>query len=261
MKREQAGPVVQYRFEDLDGTEDLVHAVFTRIGGVSRGPFATLNLSAAVGDDPAAVRENHRRVLEPLGLDRKQVVSPWQVHGAAVAVVGWEHRGRVPPKTDAVVTVVPGVPLMMRFGDCTPVLLFDPRRRAVGLAHAGWRGVVAGVAVATIQTMTERLGSLSADVWAGIGPTIGRCCYEVGTDVAPRIEGACPRGADVLHAVDGRVHVDLPAAVESQLRAAGVERIEHAAMCTACRVDEFFSHRAEGGRTGRFGVVIGLQEA
>lgn len=259
VKRTRLNGVVQYRFEGLDGTDRLVHAIITRIGGVSRGPYATLNLGHSVGDDPAAVEENHRRALGPLGLDPGQIVSPWQVHGATVDVVGPDHRGTVRPETDALVTTAPEVPLMMRFGDCTPVLLFDPVRGAIGLAHAGWRGVVAGVVGASIRTMMGDLGCTPGDIWAGIGPTIGPCCYEVGTDVAGEIASACPPGAEVVHSVNGSVHADLPAAVEAQLRAAGVERIEHAHLCTSCRVDEFFSHRAEDGRTGRFGVVIGLE--
>jgi copper oxidase (laccase) domain-containing protein len=117
---------------------------------------------------------------------------------------------------------------------------------------------VAGVVGASIQTMTERLGCTPSEIWAGIGPTIGPCCYEVGTDVARQIAAACPPGTEVVHSVNGQLHADLPATVEAQLRAAGVERVEHADLCTSCRVDEFFSHRAEDGRTGRFGVVIGL---
>ncbi len=251
--------MVRYRFAGLDGAAGLLHAVLTRIGGVSRGPYATLNLSQAVGDEPAAVEENHRRALEPLGLDRAQVVSPWQVHGASAEVVGWEHRGTVRPETDALVTATPGLPLMMRFADCTPVVLFDPLRRAVGLAHAGWRGVVAGVAGAAIELMTAGLACEARDIWAGIGPTIGPCCYEVGMDVAEEIASACPPGSAVVQALDGRVYADLPAAVEAQLRSVGVEQIERAGLCTACHVDEFFSHRAENGRTGRFGIVIGME--
>ncbi len=260
MKRATQDGVVLYRFEDLDGVDGLLHAVLTRIGGVSRGPYATLNLGHTVGDDLKAVEENHRRALRPLGLEQGQVVSPWQVHGAAVEVVGPAERGTVRAETDALVTAAPEVPLMMRFGDCAPVLLFDPVSRAVGLVHAGWRGVVAGVVGASIRTMTERLGCTPADIWAGIGPTIGPCCYEVGTGVAQEIASACPSGTEVVHSVNGRVHADLPAAVEAQLRGAGVEQIEQAELCTACRVDEFFSHRAEDGRTGRFGVVIGLTD-
>jgi hypothetical protein len=107
--------------------------------------------------------------------------------------------------------------------------------------------------------MAAHFGSIPGDMWAGIGPTIGPCCYEVGADVAGEIASACPPGSEVVHSVNSQVHADLPAAVEAQLRAAGVEWIEHADLCTSCRVDEFFSHRAEDGKTGRFGVVIGLE--
>ena len=155
---------------------------------------------------------------------------------------------------------MPSVPLLMRFGDCAPILFFDPVRRVIGMAHAGWRGVVAGSVGATVRTMVERLDCAPADIWAGIGPTIGPCCYEVGSDVVEAVEAACPPGVDVVRRVNGRVHLDLPAAVQAQLRAAGLERIENAGLCTACRVDEFFSHRAEHGCTGRFGIVMGLLE-
>ncbi|MGC9335018.1 MAG: peptidoglycan editing factor PgeF [Anaerolineae bacterium] len=259
MNRVHLDGVVLYRFEGLDGVEGLLHAVLTRIGGVSKGPYATLNLGHTVGDDLAAVRENHRRALDPLGLDPAEIVSPWQVHGARVDVVGLDQRGTVCPETDALVTMTPGVPLMMRFGDCAPILLFDPVRRVAGMAHAGWRGVVVGVVAATIRAMTEGLGCSPTDIWAGIGPTIGPCCYEVGTGVADEIAAACPDDAEVIRRVDGRVHADLPAAVEAQMRAVGVRQIEQANLCTSCHVDEFFSHRAENGRTGRFGVVMELE--
>jgi len=258
MNRVRRNGVVMYQFASLDGVDGLLHAVLTRIGGVSRGPYATLNLGHTVGDDLDAVEENHRRALEPLGLGPGLLVSPWQVHGAAVDVVGPEARGTVRPDTDGLVTATPGVPLMMRFGDCTPILLFDPVRRVVGLVHAGWRGIVAGVVGASIRNMTKQLGCRPSDIRAGIGPTIGPCCYEVGTEVAVEIASACPPGSEVLRQVDGHVYADLPAAVEAQLDVAGVRQIEHADLCTSCHVDEFFSHRAEGGRTGRFGVVIGL---
>jgi YfiH family protein len=259
MHRVRLNGVVHYRFEGLDGVAGLLHTVLTRIGGVSEGPYATLNLGHTVGDDLAAVRENHRRALEPLGLDPARVVSPWQVHGAHVDVVGPEQLGTVRPKTDALVTTAPNVPLMMRFGDCTPVLLFDPVQRVAGMAHAGWRGVVVGVVRASVRTMTERLGCNPAHIWAGVGPTIGPCCYEVGAEVADQVAAACPAEAQVIRRVNGRAYADLPAAVEAQLRAVGVELVEQAGLCTACRVDEFFSHRAENGHTGRFGIVMGLE--
>lgn len=260
MRRITLNGVVQYRFEGPDDLDGLLHTVLTRIGGVSKVPYATLNLGHTVGDDPQAVKENHRRALLPLRLDPRQVVSPWQVHGARVEIVGKEQLGTVRPKTDALITAVPGVPLLMRFGDCAPVLLCDPVRRVVALAHAGWRGLVAGVVKATVRTMTRELACRSSDVWAGVGPTIGPGCYEVGADVARKIEAACPAGAQVIHRMNGTIHADLPAAVEAQLRDAGITRIEQAALCTSCNVDEFFSHRAEDGHTGRFGIVIGWQD-
>ncbi len=258
MIRECIDGVVLYRFRGLHKIEGLGHAVLTRIGGVSQGPFATLNLGHTVGDDLSAVGENHRRALGSLGLRPGETVSPHQVHGARVGVVGRSHLDTVQPATDALVTAVPFVPLLMRFGDCASILFFDSARRVIGMAHAGWRGVVAGSVGATVRTMTERFNCDPADVWAGIGPTIGPCCYEVGSEVVDAVVAACPAGADVVHHVNGRVHLDLPAVVQAQLGAAGVRQIENAGLCTACRVDEFFSHRAEHGRTGRFGIVIGL---
>ena len=260
MRRLALNGVVHYRFDGLDDIGGLTHMVLTRIGGVSRGPYATLNLGHTVGDDPQAVKENHRRALLPLQLDPQQVVSPWQVHGATVEVVGKEQLGTVRPETDALITATQGVPLLMRFGDCASVLLCDPVQRVVGMAHAGWRGVVAGVVGAAVRTMTRELACRPGDVWAGVGPTIGPCCYEVGVDVARDIEAACPPGAPVIHRVNGTIHADLPAAVEAQLIDVGVQRIEQSALCTSCHVDEFFSHRAEDGRTGRFGIVIGWQD-
>ncbi|RLC94021.1 MAG: multicopper polyphenol oxidase, partial [Chloroflexi bacterium] len=221
MKRISVDDVVLYRFAGLEEAQGLRHAVLTRIGGVSREPYATLNLGHTVGDDLADVEENHRRALGALDLQPGQTVSPYQVHGARVEVVGRVHLGVVLPATDALVTDAPGVSLLMRFGDCAPVLLFDPVQRVIGMAHAGWRGVVVGSVPATVRTMTERLGCHPADLWAGIGPTIGPCCYEVGPEVVAAVEEVCPPGTEVAHSVNGRLHLDLPGAVQAQLRAAG----------------------------------------
>lgn len=258
MIRQQIDAVLLYRFEGLNGAPGVRHAVLTRIGGVSRAPYDTLNLGHTVGDDLSAVEENHRRALGALGLSQRPVISPHQVHGARVGVVGRAHLGTVLPDTDALVTSAPGAPILMRFGDCAPVFFYDDVRRVVGIAHAGWRGVVAGSVGATVRAMTTRLGSDPADIWAGIGPTIGPCCYEVGPEVVNAVRAACPDGADLARIVNGRVYLDLPGAVRAQLSAAGVQKVEDSGLCTSCRVDEFFSHRAEHGRTGRFGVVVEL---
>ena len=217
MIRNHANGIVLYRFERLSGTRGVIHAVLTRTGGVSQPPYATLNLCHSDGEDPAAVEENLRRAARALGLEPGRFARPYQVHGARVGVVGPADGGSVYPDTDALVTAAPAVPLLMCFGDCTPVLFFDPVRRAVGIAHAGWRGAGAGVVAATVRAMTERLGCDPADLWAGVGPTIGPCCYAVGPEVVAAVEAACPPGAGVVRHVDGRTYLDLPGAVQVPL--------------------------------------------
>lgn len=256
MRRECRDGVLLYRFEGLRGFDSVDHAILTRVGGVSDAPFATLNLGHSVGDAPAAVAENHRRALGVVGIDPNRVVSPHQVHGARVAPVGPADRGTVKPETDALLTASPDVPLLMRFADCAPVLLFDPAHNVAALAHAGWRGAAAGVVGETVRAMQARFASQPGAMWAGIGPAIGPCCYEVGPEVIAAVRAATPPEVEIVNRVNGAHHLDLPAAVRGQLRAAGVRRIEDSGLCTACRVGEFFSHRAERGRTGRFGVVI-----
>lgn len=258
MRRENHNGVVLYRFPGLDGA-GVTHGVFTRLGGVSQGSFATLNLGHTVGDELAAVEENHRRVLSTLHISRDQVVSPYQVHSARAQLVGRGHAGTVQPATDALLTTTPDLAILFRFGDCVPVLLFDPAQRAVGLAHAGWRGAARGVISSTVDAFVRRVGSRPQDIWAGIGPAIGPCCYEVGPEVVTAISQACPEGTDVVERRDGSLYLDLPGAVRAQLLAAGVGQVDASALCTACRTDEWFSHRAEDGRTGRFGVLVMLE--
>lgn len=242
-------------FPGLAREPGLVHAVSTRHGGVSPAPYATLNLSLSVGDHPDRVRENRRRLARALGLDERQVVSARQVHGASV----WQvtDAGAATPEADILVTARRGVFLAQRFADCVPILLWDPRHRVVAAAHAGWRGTALGVAAAAVRALAARFGSEPGDLRAAIGPSIGPCCYEVGPDVARRFADhpTCQRPA-----ADGRAYLDLWELNRLALRAAGVaeERIEVARLCTRCRTDLFFSHRAEGYPAGRFGTLIGV---
>ncbi len=257
MQQRNKDSILLYQFDGLEGA-GIMHAALTRLGGVSSGPFATLNLGHTVGDDLAAVEENHRRALSALGLRRNQVVSPYQVHSANVRLVGAAHAGTVQPDTDGLLTTTPGVALFFRFADCAPVLLFDPVQRAVGLVHAGWRGAANGVVGAAVAAFVRHAGSKPGDLWAGIGPTIGPCCYEVGPEVAETVARACPAGTQVVVRQNGSLHLDLPGAVRAQLLAAGVGEVEMSGICTACHTDEWFSHRAENGRTGRFGMLAML---
>ena len=258
MYRYEQDGVTFYRFAGLENHPGVSHAVFTRLGGVSEPPFAELNLGHTVGDEPAAVEENHARIYRALEVTARDVVTAWLVHGRAVRVVDRRQAGQVIAQTDGLITQEPGLVLFQRFADCLPVLFYDPVHAAAGIAHAGWRGTLAGVAPATVRAMATAFGSRPRDLWAGVGPGIGPCCYEIGDDVTQAVGAAFEAPEALLPRVNGARHFDLPGANVRQLQSLGVERIEVAPFCTACRVDEFFSHRAEGGRTGRFGVAIRL---
>ena len=248
---------VYYTFQDL-ARHGVRHGVFTRLGGGSQPPFAELNVGHTVGDDGSTVDANHQLVYEALGLEENQVVTAHQVHGNRVVQVGERDGGRVIPAADGLISQRSGLTLMMRFADCMPVLLYDRRTGAVGLAHAGWRGTMADVAGETVRAMERDLGSDPADLIAALGPAIGICCYQVGQEVIQRTHETFPTSLVLLQKQgDGSYHFDLTEANTWQLRRAGVSRIEAAASCTACRVTEFYSHRAEAGQTGRFAVLIG----
>jgi YfiH family protein len=254
-----ANGLASYRFENLSGHEGLAHAVFGRLGGVSSAPFATLNVGGSVGDTDAAVADNHQRIYAYLGLDSSQVAMAQQVHGNQVAVVGVEDGGRVRAYTDGLVTATPGVGLILRFADCQPIILYDPVRHALGLVHAGWRGVALGIALRAVEAMEEAFGCCPSDLVAGLGPAIGPCCYEVGHSVAAAMGYALPNWTLAMESKGDRWHLDLSAANTQHLSAAGVEKIERSSLCTACHSDEFYSHRASGGKTGRFAVVAYLK--
>lgn len=262
MNRHLSNGLAYYTFEALDAFGELVHAVTTRHGGVSTGQWSSLNLTTGTGDDPAAVEENLRLTSNALGLRREDLVSPNQRHTANVRRVGAGDRGRVWPHTDALITDEPGVPLLLRFADCTPILIYDPTRRALALVHSGWRGTVQAAGRAAVEALAAEFGSRPADMIAAIGPSIGPCCYEVGEDVTDAVRAAFAQPEGLLPKPNGggRHHFDLWSANHALLHEAGVGQIELAAICTACRTDEFYSYRRERGRTGHFGAVMGLRE-
>jgi polyphenol oxidase len=263
MSLRHAGGVEYYSFDLLAPWPDLTHAVFTRRGGVSRPPFDTLNASRAVGDEPGAVAVNHQRMAAALGWPVDRIVSARQVHGRNVALVGPEQLGaRTALEADIVVTDRPGILLMLRFADCTPIILWDPVRWVVALVHAGWKGTVLGAPSAAVEAMSSRFGSSPSDVLAGIGPSIGPCCYEVGDAVAKPASRAFAGSGVLQKQVGGGVHFDLWGANAELLMRVGVpeESIAVARLCTSCRSDLFFSHRASGGSAGRFAVVAGLRD-
>jgi polyphenol oxidase len=259
IRHENAG-IVFYTFENLDAHGDIVHGITARYGGVSTGPWASLNLTKGNGDEPARVEENLRRASAAFGVARSDLVSPNQRHTTNAARVGAAQRGEILLNTDTLLADEPEVPLLLRYADCTPVLLYDPRHRAFAVIHSGWRGTVAGAVPAAIAAMVEAFGTVPADLVAGIGPSIGPCCYEVGDEVGSAVR-ATFADAEALLPRNGthRRHFNLWSANRHWLHEAGVRQVEVAGICTACHMDEFFSYRGGKGRTGHFGALMMLR--
>jgi len=255
----QAGSLRYYQFDALVHP-GLVQAVFTRRGGVSPAPWESLNVGGTVGDDRRRVIANRLRCFEALKRDPASLHDVWQVHSADVVQADAPRGEAAPVRADAMISNTPGVTLFMRFADCVPVLLHDPRLGAVGMVHAGWLGTVRKVVQATVRAMAHAFGSQPEDLAAGIGPSIGPDHYPVGDEVVEQVRVAFGRRADeLLQVVDGRVRLDLWSANAALLSDEGVTRIEAAGICTACHLEDWYSHRGEHGRTGRFGAMLGLE--
>lgn len=233
------------------------HGFTTRRGGVSRGPYASLNLGLSVGDAREAVEENRRRALRAFGADPDRTARVSQVHGAAVA----EARQATPDlEADALVSDDPGWTLAISMADCVPVLLVDPTRGAVAGAHAGWRGLAAGALGATVAALRERYGSPPGELWAAIGPHVSAPRYQVGPEVAEalRAAGLSDDHARPDPAEAGRFRLSLGGAASEALVRAGVpaERVLDGGWCTASEPERFYSHRRDGGRTGRHWALL-----
>ena len=252
-------PLPLYTFASLDD-RSVAHGVTTRAGGSSIGPYATLNLGGSVGDEPARVDENRARLAGALGFAPDRLVTTPQVHGDDVLVVDESNADRaLSIRADILLTTRPGYLLMQRFADCVPLLFWHPSAGAVAVAHAGWRGTALGVAGRTVGALRDEAGADPGGLRAAIGPSIGPCCFEVGPEVVarfPEADGAVRDGPR------GRPHLDLWELNRRALVAAGVpaDRVEVAGLCTRCRSDTYFSHRALGYPAGRFGAAIGLRD-
>lgn len=248
------------RYFAFDNLAGLSHAVFTRQGGTSPAPWDSLNVGGSVGDDLANVRANRIRSFDALGRDPASIHDVWLVHGTDVVHADSPRDLTFkPPQADIITTDNPRVTLFMRYADCVPLLFHDPKKGVVALAHAGWLGTVRGVGTATLEAMRARYGTDPRDVRAAIGPAIGPDHYEVGADVAEQVRAAFnSRAESLLEPRGDKFHLNLWQANRLQLESAGVTNIEVAEICTACHLDDWFSHRAEKGKTGRFGALIGL---
>jgi YfiH family protein len=212
----------------------------TRVGGVSSGPFSSLNLGRSTGDELARIDENRRRACASLGADPARLATNRQVHSDVVNEAAPGGHGKV---GDGLWSDRPGVTMLALAADCVPVAVAAPGRGRLAVLHAGWRGLANGVVAAGVAAV--RSGEDDSEVSAAIGPSAGPCCYEVGPEVADLFD------ADLTH----ERRLDLWSATERRLRAAGVTRIERVDLCTICHAELFFSHRRDGCPRGVQGVI------
>jgi polyphenol oxidase len=254
-------------FDKLHTYNQITHFVTTRHGGVSDGAFAALNLGLGTQDRPLSVLQNRQIIADSVGIPQEYFVLANQVHGTNVEVIQIDRRGEgafsrsnAIPATDALITNVPEICLFVMAADCVPLLFFDPTKLVVGAAHAGWRGTVKKIAVATILKMQKIYNCQPSDIQVAIGPSIGPCCYNVGGEVIEKV-------LQMFGTTDGLISFDNPesspifdlwAANKIQLLESGVleENMEIAAICTQCNNGDFFSSRHGKGITGRFGAGI-----
>lgn len=262
MTRVEYGDFPFYQFQNLMSSTGVLHFVSS---GAKNIGFSD--------DSPSQIIAGNRRSLAGcVGFDPGCWVSGHQVHSANVAVVASADSGRGAldkesrlPDTDALVTAEENVCLMVLSADCVPVLLYDPECRVVAAIHAGWKGTAADIAGETVKVMRETFGCRPEVILAGIGPSIGRCCFEVGEEVAGVFRGLFPPSAEIVRAgkKSGKHQVDLWEANRLDLLGAGLktQHIEVAGMCTVCHPDHFFSYRRDGKQAGRFGAGIALRSA
>ena len=265
----QEGDLVYYSFPAFDGVEGVRHGFSTRLGGVSKGTYAAMNLSFTRGDDAAAVRENFDRFCAAIGVNADDVVISAQTHTANVKIVTAADRGRGITRekeytdVDGLITNEAGVVMCTQYADCVPLFFVDPVKRVVATSHAGWRGTAAGIAAVTVRRMVEEFGCCAADILAGIGPSIGHCCFEVDS---PVYDAFCKVEVfdDTCYTDNGggKYHIDLWQVNRRWLLAAGVlpAHITVTDLCTRCHPDLFWSHRKTGDARGSLAAFIALAD-
>lgn len=243
----------------------LVHAFCTRRGGVSEGAFASLNMSLKEGDNDANIGKNWDIVAAAFGIPRRNFFQVHQVHGDRILIIDDAESQTFDPQSldyDAVITNRPGLALCVKTADCVPVLMVDTEKRIVAAVHAGWRGSALNISGKVLRSLSERYGTRPQDVQAAIGPAIGACCYEVDATVFQAMESH-PARNKIFAPRSGRGpgtgmemakwKLNLALANRYQLQEMGVpwENIQDADLCTSCASEWFYSHRKEGGITGR----------
>ncbi len=241
----------------------IPHAFSTRVGGVSRPPFDSLNLGnpngCAVQDDVAQIAENYRLLQEACGLAGRHWCRVHQVHGAGVVFLNSVETSSPDEKADALVTTDPAAAISIRIADCVPILIGTVDGKIVAAIHAGWRGVIAGAIAAAVDVIRQ---NSDAKLLAAIGPCISGDAFEVGHEVAAEFQKAFGAKAPIIRPPgSAKPHVDLRQAVQLQLLELGLhpEHIDTTDRCTVRDVEEFYSHRRDNGVTGRMAAMIGVK--
>lgn len=262
-----ASEAVEYlTFPSLEETGVVKHLFSTRLGGVSDGDFATMNFSISMGDSRERVLANFGRIAQVLRCSVEDMVSSHQTHTTNIRRVTAADRGKgiLYPgdyeNVDGLITDEPGIVLTTYYADCVPLFFVDPVRRAIGLAHSGWRGTAAGMGSRMVEAMKNAFGSRPEDLYTAVGPSICADCYEVGGAVAEqfmRFPGVVRPGAK-----EGKYQLDLWLANRLILQNAGVaaDRIAVTDICTCCNSAYLFSHRATGGKRGSLGAFLMLTD-
>ena len=248
----------------LEETGIVNHGFSTRLGGVSKGCWATMNISTTRGDDPEDVRENQRRIAGAIGVQPEDMTFTNQTHTTNVAVVKAGDRGKRFQETDGMITDVPGICLVTFYADCVPLYFVDPVHRAIGLSHSGWRGTVKRMGQVTLERMKEAYGTKPEDVFAAIGPSICQDCYEVSGDV---IEEFRENFSEFVWSQlfyekeNGKYQLNLWRANQIVLTEAGVEaqNIAVTNLCTHCNPEILFSHRSTGVKRGNLSALLAIK--
>ena len=254
----------------LKDTGIVRHGFSTRLGGVSEGYYASMNLSFDRGDRKEAVAENFRRIGEALGVRCEDMVLSRQTHTTNVRIVTDADRGKGITRerdytdVDGLVTNVPGICLVTSYADCVPLFFVDPVKKVIGLSHSGWRGTVGKIGRKTVELMHERFGSDPADILAAVGPSVCMDCYEVSSDVIEKFKEAFPENCWeqlFYEKPDGKYQLDLWKANELIFLESGIlpEHIAVTNVCTHCNSDIFYSHRAAGDKRGNLCAFLALK--
>jgi polyphenol oxidase len=238
---------------------EIKHGFFMRHGGCSPQPWNSLNMATSVGDSRENVIENRNRIANALQIEQTSFYDLWQVHSNHV-VIATHPRPQTEEhiKADAIVSNKIGVALLMLFADCVPIIFYDPERKVIASCHAGWKGTLNGVAAETIKAMKSKFKCVPENIIGVIGPAICRDHYQIGDDVASRVKTIFSFEEDVLNFHDEKIFMDLPHSNKMILERCGLKTIEMTEICTYLNKEDWYSHRGENGKTGRFASVIVL---